>query len=173
VSDGSDGRLNLEGKLIVDVRNLTKVYNGRVKAVDNISFGVSEGEVFGFLGPNGAGKSTTIKMLTTLLRPTSGTALVVGYDIIRQPNEVRRSVGVVHQEYTADEDLTGYENIILIADLYGIPREVSKRRASELLKLVDLESAADRKVSTYSGGMRRRLRARLWFDKQSKASVPR
>jgi ABC-2 type transport system ATP-binding protein len=157
VSDGSDGRLNFDEKLIVDVRGLTKVYNGRVKAVDNISFGVREGEIFGFLGPNGAGKSTTIKILTTLLRPTSGTALVVGHDIIRQPNEVRRSVGVVHQEYTADEDLTGYENIILIADLYGIPREVSKKRAAELLKLVDLESAAGRKVSTYSGGMRRRL----------------
>ncbi|MEM0272785.1 MAG: ATP-binding cassette domain-containing protein, partial [Thermoprotei archaeon] len=118
---------------MIDVRGLTKVYNGRVKAVDNISFGVKEGEIFGFLGPNGAGKTTTIKMLTTLLRPTTGTALVVGHDITREPNEVRRSVGVVHQEYTADEDLTGYENIILIADLYGIPREVSKKRAAELL----------------------------------------
>jgi len=142
---------------VIDVRSLTKIYNGKVKAVDNISFSVKEGEVFGFLGPNGAGKSTTIKMLTTLLRPTSGTALVCGFDIVREQNSVRRVVGVVHQEYTADEDLTGYENIMLIADLYGIPREVSKQRALELLKLVDLEAAAHRKVETYSGGMRRRL----------------
>lgn len=153
----SDGSVEAADGTIIDVRGLTKVYNGKVRAVDNVSFSVRRGEIFGFLGPNGAGKSTTIKMLTTLLRPTSGTALVVGYDIVREPNEVRKRVGVVHQEYTADEDLTGYENILLIADLYGIPREVSKKRAAELLRLVDLEQAAHRKVSTYSGGMRRRL----------------
>ncbi len=156
MSDGADGKLLRENQ-IVDVRGLTKVYNGKLRAVDNISFSVREGEIFGFLGPNGAGKSTTIKMLTTLLRPTSGTATVCGHDIIKEPNQVRMSVGVVHQEYTADEDLTGYENIMLIADLYGIPRSVSSNRAKELLRLVDLEAAANRKVQTYSGGMRRRL----------------
>lgn len=142
---------------IIEVKNLTKSFNGKVKAVDEVSFEVYEGEVFGFLGPNGAGKSTTINMLTTIIRPTSGTAEICGYDIVKQPSEVRRSVGVVPQEYTADEDLTGYENVMLCADLYGISKSVSKPRILELLQLVELQDAAKRKVDTYSGGMRRRL----------------
>ena len=141
---------------IVRVEGLTKVF-GPLKAVDGVSFEVQEGEIFGFLGPNGAGKTTTINMLTTLLRATGGTAIVDGLDIHKHPNEVRRVVGVVPQEYTADEDLTGLQNILLCADLYGIPRSNSKPHALELLRLVELEEAADRKVSTYSGGMRRRL----------------
>ncbi len=141
---------------IVRVEGLTKTF-GNLKAVDGVTFEVQEGEIFGFLGPNGAGKTTTINMLTTLIRATSGKAEINGLDIHRHPNEVRRSVGVVPQEYTADEDLTGLQNIILCADLYGIPRANSKPHAMELLKLVELEDAADRKVSTYSGGMRRRL----------------
>ncbi|MGI0091852.1 MAG: ATP-binding cassette domain-containing protein [Nitrososphaerales archaeon] len=141
---------------IVKVENLSKTF-GKLKAVDNVSFEVKEGEIFGFLGPNGAGKSTTINMLTTLLRPTSGSAIVCGYDVHSQASEVRRNVGVVPQEYTADEDLTGRENILLCADLYGIPRSNSKLHSEELLKLVELQDAANRKVSTYSGGMRRRL----------------
>jgi len=115
---------------------------------------VEEGEIFGFLGPNGAGKTTTINMLTTLLSPSGGTATINGLDIHKHATEVRRTVGVVPQEYTADEDLTGLQNILLCADLYGIPRSNSKPHA---LKLVELQDAADRKVSTYSGGMRRRL----------------
>lgn len=142
---------------IIEVDGLTKVFNGTNRAVDGVSFAVSEGETFGFLGPNGAGKSTTINMLTTLLRPTGGRAKVCGYDITHHPAEVRRSIGVVPQEYTADEDLTGYENVMLCADFYGIPREISKPRARELLSLVELTDAAKRKVDTYSGGMRRRL----------------
>lgn len=142
---------------IISVRELKKVFNNTTVAVDGVSFEVNEGEIFGFLGPNGAGKTTTISMLTTLLRPTSGTATICGFDIIRHPNEVRKRIGVVPQEYTADEDLTGYENIMFCADLYGIPRKISRERAEELLKLVELESAKDRKVETYSGGMRRRL----------------
>ncbi|MEM4141026.1 MAG: ATP-binding cassette domain-containing protein [Nitrososphaeria archaeon] len=142
---------------LVEVKSLTKIFNGIVKAVDNVSFEVDEGEVFGLLGPNGAGKTTIINMLTTVLKPTSGTALVNGYDIVKQPKEVRQLIGVVPQEYTADEDLTGYENALLCADLYGIPRNVSKQRISELFKLVELENAAHRLVETYSGGMRRRL----------------
>jgi ABC-2 type transport system ATP-binding protein len=141
---------------IVKVEGLTKVF-GQLKAVDGVSFEVEEGEIFGFLGPNGAGKTTTINMLTTLLRASGGTAIIDGLDIHRHPNEVRRVVGVVPQEYTADEDLTGLQNILLCADLYGIPRSNSKPHAMELLRLVELEDAADRKVSTYSGGMRRRL----------------
>jgi len=135
---------------------LTKVFNGLV-AVDHVSFEVREGEVFGFLGPNGAGKTTTINMLTTVLRPTEGRAEVMGYDIVSEAGRVRESIGVVPQEYTADEDLTGYENVLLCADLYAIPREVSRKRAIELLELVDLLPFKDKKVETYSGGMRRRL----------------
>jgi ABC-2 type transport system ATP-binding protein len=144
------------GSAIVKVENLSKNF-GNLKAVDGVSFEVMEGEIFGFLGPNGAGKSTTINMLTTLLKSTAGVAVICGYDIHKNPSEVRRSVGVVPQEYTADEDLTGFENILLCADLYGIPRSNSKPHAQELLSLVELNEAANRKVSTYSGGMRRRL----------------
>jgi len=148
---GGDG-----ADVVVKVEGLSKSF-GQQKAVDNISFEIRQGEIFGFLGPNGAGKSTTINMLTTLLPPTSGKAEVCGFDVHKHPNEVRRSVGVVPQDYTADEDMTGYENILLCGDLYGIPRSDSKRHAAELLQLVELQDAAKRKVSTFSGGMRRRL----------------
>jgi len=141
---------------IVRVEGLTKSF-GQLKAVDGVSFEVREGEIFGFLGPNGAGKTTTINMLTTLLSSSGGSATIDGLDIHKHATEVRRTVGVVPQEYTADEDLTGLQNILLCADLYGIPRSNSRPHAMELLKLVELQDAADRKVSTYSGGMRRRL----------------
>jgi ABC-2 type transport system ATP-binding protein len=146
----------LTGDALV-VQGLTKVFNKSLVAVDRISFTVKEGEIFGFLGPNGAGKTTTINMLITILRPTEGNAEVYGYDIAKQPSEVRSCIGVVPQEYTADEDLTGLENIMLCADLYGIPREISKKRAQELLKLVELNKFENKQVATYSGGMRRRL----------------
>ena len=141
---------------IVKVEGLTKNF-GTLKAVDGISFEVNEGEIFGFLGPNGAGKTTTIKMLTTLLKATSGSATVCGYGINSHPNDVRASIGIVPQEYTADEDMTGADNVTFCGDLYGIPRSVSRGREKELLELVGLGDAADRKVMTYSGGMRRRL----------------
>lgn len=141
---------------IVKVEGLSKSF-GNLKAVDEVTFEILEGEIFGFLGPNGAGKTTTINMLTTLLRSSGGSAEIDGLDIQKHQSEVRRIVGVVPQEYTADEDLTGLQNILLCADLYGIPRTNSKPHAMELLKLVELRDAADRKVSTYSGGMRRRL----------------
>ena len=144
------------GAPIVEVTNLSKSF-AKLKAVDSVSFEIKEGEIFGFLGPNGAGKSTTINMLTTLIKPSSGNAQVCGYDVHTNANEVRRNVGVVPQEYTADEDMTGHNNIILCADLYGLPRRNSEPHAEELLKLVELQDAANRKVSTYSGGMRRRL----------------
>ncbi len=147
-----------DDKAIVKVEGLSKTYDGgKTKAVDGVSFEVKQGEIFGFLGPNGAGKSTTINMLTTLLPPTSGKAEVCGFDVHKHANEVRRSVGVVPQDYTADEDMTGFENILLCADLYGLPRSDSERHAVELLELVELQDAAKRKVSTFSGGMRRRL----------------
>jgi len=146
----------LSQQAIVKVEGLTKSF-GQLKAVDGVSFEVQEGEIFGFLGPNGAGKTTTINMLTTLLSSSGGNATIDGLDIHKNATEVRRTVGVVPQEYTADEDLTGLQNILLCADLYGIPRSNSKPHAIELLKLVELQDAAERKVSTYSGGMRRRL----------------
>ncbi len=141
---------------IIETEGLTKKFDN-LTAVDHVTFSVEEGEIFGFLGPNGAGKTTTINMLTTMLKPTEGRATINGHDIAKDSAEVRRSIGVVPQEYTADEDLTGYENLILCADLYGINRSVAKERAKELFALVKLEDAKDRKVKTYSGGMRRRL----------------
>ena len=142
---------------VIKAEGLTKIFNKSLVAVDHVDFSVKHGEIFGFLGPNGAGKTTTINMLITVLKPTEGTASVLGYDIVKQANNVRKVIGVVPQEYTADEDLTGYENIILCADLYGIPRKVSKKRALELLDLVELTPFKDKRVETYSGGMRRRL----------------
>jgi ABC-2 type transport system ATP-binding protein len=142
---------------IIKAEGLTKVFNKHLTAVDHVNFSVKHGEIFGFLGPNGAGKTTTINMLITLLKPTDGSATVLGFDILKQHDDVRGVIGVVPQEYTADEDLTGLDNILLCADLYGIPRQVSKERAVELLKLVELTDFKDKKVQTYSGGMRRRL----------------
>ena len=141
---------------VINVDGLTKKF-GNFTAVDHIRFDVYEGEIFGFLGPNGAGKSTTIKMLTTLLSPSEGKAKILGHDISKEQNTVRSLIGVVPQEYTADEDLTGYDNMLLMADMYGLPRSVSKKRIADLLSMVELVQAAKRKVNTYSGGMRRRL----------------
>jgi len=141
---------------VIEANNLTKRF-GTLVAVDHVSFSVEEGEIFGFLGPNGAGKTTTINMLITIFKPTEGKGSVLGFDITRQGNNVRNVIGVVPQEYTADDDLTGLENVLLCADLYGIPRNVAKERAMDLLKLVELTDFEDKKVQTYSGGMRRRL----------------
>jgi ABC-2 type transport system ATP-binding protein len=142
---------------IIEAQHLTKVYKSKVKAVDDISFSVDEGEIFGFLGPNGAGKSTTIKMLNTIASITSGKATVAGQDVAKHPAAVRDVIGVVPQELTADDELKGIENLMLSARLHHVPGGEAKKRAAELLKLVDLESSADRRVKTYSGGMRRRL----------------
>jgi ABC-2 type transport system ATP-binding protein len=143
-------------EVIIKAVNLTKKF-GSLVAVNHINFEVYKGEIFGFLGPNGAGKTTTVNMLTTILKPTEGTATINGYDIVKDAVKVRQTIGVVHQEFTADEDLTGYENMMLAAALYGIPKNVAKQRVEELLKMVELTNAKDRKVETYSGGMRRRL----------------
>jgi ABC-2 type transport system ATP-binding protein len=142
---------------IITAKGLTKVFNKHLTAVDHVDFSVKNGEIFGFLGPNGAGKTTTINMLITLLKPTEGAASVLGFDISKQHDDVRKVIGVVPQEYTADEDLTGWENIILCADLYGIPHTIAKERAEGLLKFVELTDFKDKRVETYSGGMRRRL----------------
>jgi ABC-2 type transport system ATP-binding protein len=137
-------------------QNLVR-YFGDVKAVDGIDITVKTGEIFGFLGPNGAGKSTAVRMLTTLLRPTSGTATVAGFDVAKHPDEVRRRIGVALQDAAIDPLMTGTELLRLQAVLYGIPQAQMKTRAGELLERVGLTAAADRRVGTYSGGMRRRL----------------
>jgi ABC-2 type transport system ATP-binding protein len=142
---------------IVEVKNLAKRFGKDVIAVDDISFTVEEGETFGFLGPNGAGKSTTINILTTYLEATGGEATIAGFNVVKQQNEVRSIIGVVPQELTVDDDLTGRENLQLQADLYGVPRDEAKKTIAELLDVVDLGSVADRMVRSYSGGMRKRL----------------
>ena len=130
---------------------------GDVHAVNGIDLTVNAGEIFGFLGPNGAGQSTAVRMLPTLLRPTSGSARVAGYDVAKQPNEVRRRIGVALQDAAIDPLMTGNELLQLQAVLYGIPSSKTASRAGELLERVGLTAAADRRVGTYSGGMRRRL----------------
>lgn len=144
------------GTSVVEVANLNKTF-GHNKAVDGVTFSVFEGEIFGFLGPNGAGKTTTINMLTTQIRPTNGTAKIAGYDVLKRPNQVRKMINVVPQNNASDEELTGRENILVIANLYGVPKGDSERLISGILDLVELKDAADRLVRTYSGGMRRRL----------------
>jgi ABC-2 type transport system ATP-binding protein len=147
----------------VDVKNkaitvmaITKKFGG-ITAVDEVSFEVEEGEFFGFLGPNGAGKTTLIRMLTTLLRPTAGKAFVSGFDVAKDPAEVRRHIGVVPQAMTSDLDLTGYENMDLYGRFYGIHAAKRKERIAYLLDKVGLTARAKDLVATYSGGMRRRL----------------
>ena len=130
---------------------------GEVTAVNQLNLHIRQGIIYGLLGPNGAGKSTTIKMLTTLLDPTSGTASVAGHDIVKQPAAVRRSIGYVPQLVSADGGLTGYENLNLSARLYGIPRSERKRRIEDALDFMGLTDSARRLVKTYSGGMIRRL----------------
>lgn len=140
----------------IEVENLTKRF-GDFIAVDTLNFSVAHGEVFGLLGPNGAGKSTLIRMLTTLVPPTSGTARVNGFDIIRAANDVRQSIGVIPQAMTSDLELSAVENMSIFAKLYGLPREKRLRKIKQLLKEVDLEKWADKPLKMFSGGMRRRL----------------
>ena len=141
----------------IEVKELTKIFDGDVKAVDGISFNVKEGEILGFLGPNGAGKTTTLNMLSTLLRPTSGTATVNGHDILTEPDAVRRSIGYVFQDTTLDIELTGRENLDFHGRLYGLERNTRQQRIKEVLELVQLTDRADNFAKTYSGGMKRRL----------------
>ncbi len=141
---------------IIEVNHLVKAF-GEHRAVDDISFVVERGEIFGLLGPNGAGKSTTIKMLTTLLSPSEGSATVNGFDIIHQTTAVRHSIGYVPQALSADGNLTGYENLLIFAKLYDLPRATRKARVNEVLAYVGLMDASRQLVRTYSGGMIRRL----------------
>ena len=141
---------------VIETQGLTKSFNG-LTAVDKLDIQVETGEIFGLLGPNGAGKTTTISMLCTILKPTSGSAKVNGFDIVKEPNQVRKSIGIVFQEPSIDDRLTGRENLYMHANLYGVPPGEQRERIDRILKLVELENRADDLMRTYSGGMRRRL----------------
>jgi ABC-2 type transport system ATP-binding protein len=140
----------------VDVQDITKRF-GTFTAVDAVSFAVEDGEIFGLLGPNGAGKSTLIRMLTTLIPPTSGVAQVAGFDVVRQPNDVRKAIGVIPQAMTSDLELSVEENLLIFAKLYEVPRGQRRGRMAELLEAVELTQWADKPLKNLSGGMRRRV----------------
>lgn len=143
---------------IIEVKNLVKRYSSQgPNAVDNISFSVNKGEFFALLGPNGAGKTTTIKMLTTILAPTSGEMMLNDFDVTKNPAGVRKSFGIVFQDPSLDNELTAYENMQYHAILYAVPKEVYESRILELLKMVDLLDRKDDYVKNFSGGMKRRL----------------
>jgi ABC-2 type transport system ATP-binding protein len=141
---------------IIETKALSKTY-GRIQAVRGIDLHIGKGEIFGLLGPNGAGKTTTIGMLCTIIRPTSGSASIAGCDIVKNPADVRRKVGIVFQDPTLDTVLTGHENLELHARLYGVPAALREERIREMLELVDLTDRRNDLTRTYSGGMRRRL----------------
>ena len=141
---------------MINIKNLTKEFD-KIRAVDNVSLNIQEGEVFGLLGQNGAGKTTIIHMLATLLKPTSGTAQINGYDIIKNSSKVRKNIGIVFQAPSSDDMLTGFENLKIHSYLYGVPSELRVKRINALLKLVGLYERKDDIVKKYSGGMRRRL----------------
>lgn len=145
-----------ESENIIEVADLRKEFNGLV-AVNDVSFNVRRGAIFAFLGPNGAGKTTTIKMLTTLLHPTSGTIRINSFDPISHPADVRRSFGIVFQDPSLDEELTAYENMELHGILYGVPKEIRTKRITELLGIVELWDRRKDLVKHFSGGMKRRL----------------
>jgi ABC-2 type transport system ATP-binding protein len=146
----------MDRTIAIDVSRLCKTYDSH-KAVDDLSFQVYGGEIFGLLGPNGAGKSTTLRTLITLLHPTSGTATVMGYDTVHEADKVRTVIGYVPQERAIDRFLTGREHLQLLGALYHLTKEEAAKRIGELLKLVELEAHADRPAKTYSGGMKRKL----------------
>ena len=141
----------------IAAQGLMKYFGAEIRAVDGIELSIEAGEIFGFLGANGSGKTTTVRMLTTLLRPTAGGAQVAGFDVVRQPGMVRRSIGVALQEAGLDDLATGGELLMLQAQLYHVPAKERRARVAHLLEVVDLSDAAERRVKTYSGGMRRRL----------------
>jgi ABC-2 type transport system ATP-binding protein len=147
----------LGSSVAIEVSHLSKVYEGKVTAVEDITFQVSQGEVFGLLGPNGAGKTTTLRVLITVLRPTGGTARVLGLDVVERATQVRQIIGYVPQERAIDRFLTGREHLQLLASLYHLPKDRAAARIDAVLKLVGLEQKADEVARNYSGGMKRKL----------------
>ena len=142
---------------MIELNSVAKIFDGNVTALRDVSFSVPTGSICGLLGHNGAGKTTVVKILSTLLRPTSGQAVVAGYDVASQPGQVRASIGLTGQEAALDLMLTGRENLVLFGRLRGMRRNTARRRADELIEQFDMAHAADRQVLTYSGGMRRRI----------------
>ncbi|NOJ30066.1 MAG: ABC transporter ATP-binding protein, partial [Nitrososphaeraceae archaeon] len=142
---------------MINIQNLSKCYENNLVAVDSVSVDIGENEVFGLLGPNGAGKTTLIHMLATLLKPTSGTAYVNGFDITKNAKDVRKNIGIVFQAPSSDDMLTGYENLKIHSYLYNVPSAIREKRISQVLELVDLFKRRNDLVKKYSGGMRRRL----------------
>ncbi len=142
---------------IITVKEISKSYDGKSKALDSVSLEVRRGSITGLLGPNGAGKTTLVRILTTLLSPTSGQATVAGFDVVHQAQQLRGAIGLAGQYAAVDAILTGRENLEMVGRLYHLTKEQAKARAAELLKQFSLEDAGDRQASTYSGGMRRRL----------------
>lgn len=142
---------------IIEVKNLRKIFNHEFKAVDGINFEVRKGEIFGFLGPNGAGKTTTLNILCALTKPTEGEASVCEYDVMKQPDDVRKCIGIVFQDMSLDDRLTAKENLELHARLYGVPKSDRKKRINEVLELAELKDRENSIVKTLSGGMKRRL----------------
>ncbi len=150
------GNQSVSTEFSIEAVQLVKKFGER-RVVDGITLKVAKGTIYGFLGPNGAGKTTTIKMLATLLRPDEGSAKVMGYDLVKEADQVRQCISLTGQFASVDEELSGRENLILIARLVGFSKEGTKERANDLLKAFDLEDAAERQVKKYSGGMRRRI----------------
>lgn len=146
-----------KNNLAIEARGLVKRFGEEILAVNRVDLAIEANTIYALLGPNGAGKTTTINMLTTLLEPTEGTAKVAGFDVVKQANDVRNSIGVTFQETTLDDELTGRQALDYHARLYGMSKDQRQAKISELLALVELEEAADRTISTYSGGMKRRL----------------
>ena len=146
--------------MIINVKNLSKEFkseNGVINAINNVNLQIKSGCIFGFIGPNGAGKSTMLRILSTLLKPSSGQVLIAGYDLLTQSNEIRKSIGYVGQHGGCDANATGRENLILQGRLYGMSKSESMNRTNELVQLFQLDSVCDRKSGSYSGGQRRRV----------------
>ena len=142
---------------VINVKDLTKIYNNKVKAVNNVSFSVNEGEIFGLLGPNGAGKTTILKILATLIKPTEGNVRIFDYDILKDTQKIREIIGYVPQDLSVDSALTGYENLLISAKLYDIEKEKREIKIEEILKILELDEWKNKLVRTYSGGMIRKL----------------
>jgi len=142
---------------IIETENLTKVFRGKVRAVDGVTFDVKKGEIFGLLGPNGAGKSTLIRLLCTLTRPTSGTAKVVGFDVVKEANDVRKHIGLVAEKMIMYNHLTAYENLLLFGKLHNVPKETLTKRIDDLLELVQMSKWRNTRVGDFSTGMRQKI----------------
>lgn len=157
---------------IVEAKNLTKVYPGGIKALEEVSFSIGKGEVFGLLGPNGAGKTTLLHILATLIQPTTGRARVGGYDVVESPDEVREQIGIVFQEPSSDDILTGYENLLLHAMMFGVPREEWEERINEVLELVELTPQGAPQGEILLRGDEEEAGARQGSAPQTRGSLP-